>query len=371
MPALIVGLTVLSCKNNTATVAEKPVEVPVIAVQSRSLALEQLYVSDIKAIRNVELRSRISGFLEGMYVDEGQTVKKGQLLFKISAGEYAAEVSKAKAVLNNMKAEAKVTELECARVKQLVEKNIISQTELELAASKLNAAKAKTEEAESALKNAVNRLSYTSIIAPFDGVVDRIPLKAGSLVNEGTLITSVSDNSTMYAYFNVSENEYLDFTRGDAGSDMKEGRPACLVLADGGDYDCKGKIETVVSEFDQSTGSISFRASFPNPNHLLKHGATGKVKLATKVNQAIIIPQKASFEIQDKNYVYILDASNVIRMKSFNPSARVDQYYVVSSGLSKGDRIVYEGIQNLREGMKVIPRTVSPDSLPAITALLP
>lgn len=370
LSALLLGVSaIVSCKNETTKVPTKKIEVPVLTIEPKSFALDHLYVADIRAIRNVEMRNKVSGFLEAIYVDEGQTVVKGQILFRIGDNEYKAEVTKAKAILNNIKAEARVTELEYERVKTLVDKNIVAKTELDLAAAKLQSARARTEEAQSAMQNATHRLSYTVIRAPFDGIVDRIDLKAGSLLNEGTLLTSVSDISKMYAYFDVSENEYLSYSRKMAKDGAEDHRSANLVLSDGQNYEYTGKIETVVSEFDANTGSISFRASFPNPRQMLKHRATGKIRLSTNVEQTLVIPQKASFEIQDKNYVYALDAANVVKMKSFVPSGRIDGYYIIKSGLRQGDRIVYEGIQDLREGMTVSPQTIPTDSLPLISAV--
>lgn len=357
----LLGLLYTSCSQSTGKETakqEKPADVPVVTVQTTPLSVDHLYVSDIRAIRNVELRNMVAGFLEAIYVDEGQRVKQGQVLFRINSNEYKAEVAKAKAKMNTAKAEARVAEVEYERVKVLTDKDIVSRTELDLASSKLSAANARTEEAKSDLENAQHRLSYTTICAPFDGVVDRIPLKAGSLLTEGTLITSVSDISSMHAYFDVSENEYLKHNRKSAEEKIAN-KEADLILSDGQAYEYKGKVETVVSEFDASTGSISFRATFPNPKRLLKHKATGKVKLATEMEHALVVPQKATFELQDKTYVYIVGSDNVIKMKSFEPSGRIDQYYIVKSGLSQGDRVVYEGIQDLKDGMKVNPQPIA------------
>lgn len=362
---LMLGLSVLiSCKNKSNNSTEQKIKIPVITIQSRSLSLDQLYVTDIRAIRNVELRSKISGFLDAIYVDEGQNVKKGQLLFKISDGEYKSDVAKAAAVLDNANAETKISQLEYERVKMLVTKNIVSKTDIDLAAAKLSGAKAKADQAEAELQNMKNRLCYTKIYAPFDGIVDRIHLRAGSLLSEGSLITSVSDITTMYAYFDISENEYLSYTRTQAKDTTGIPQIASLLLSDGAAYEHKGKIETVVSEFDENTGSISIRASFPNPEHILKHKATGKVKLITNVTDALLVPQKAVFEIQDKNYVYTIDNNNVVKMKSFVPARRTEEFYIVKSGLQKGEQVVYEGIQDLKEGMHVVPQVVSYNNQP-------
>lgn len=360
----------MSCNDNRTTETVNKPEVPVVSITSSLLELDRLYVADIQAVRNVEIRSKISGFLETRYVDEGQTVRKGQVMFKIADAEYRAELTKAKAALKSVKAEARITEVEYERTKLMVDKKILSKSELELSLSKFNAAKAKIDEAESAVDQAEHRLSYTVLCAPFDGVVDRIPLKSGSLVNEGVLITTVSDISTMHAYFNISENEYLAFNKTHDSAAIAENRVVGLLLSDGQMYNHNGKIETVVSEFNESTGSISIRASFPNPEALLKHNATGKIKLTSDKVQSLLLPQKAAFEIQDKHYVYLLGQDNVLKMKSFEPSGRYGQYYIVKSGLKQGDRIVYEGIQNLKEGMKIIPRMLASDSLSALAGRL-
>lgn len=367
--SLYAAMTMMSsCSNKESKQSEKPVGVPVVSIRSVPLQLDKQYVTDIQAIRNVEVRSKISGFLDAIYVDEGARVQKGQVMFRIGDNEYKAEVAKAKAILHSIKAEASVAELEAERVRLMVEKKIISSTELALAQSKLKAAKARIEEAQSTLDHATHRLSYTVVRAPFDGVVDRIPLKTGSLVNEGTLITTVSDVNSVYAYFNISENEYLAFNKNDDPTTIDQNKVATLILSDGTEYMHKGKIETVVSEFNENTGSISVRASFPNPDHLLKHNATGKVKLVSGNVESLVVPQKAAFEIQDKNYVYVVGADNIIKMRSFKPSGRYGQYYIISSGLVAGEKIVFEGIQNLREGLKVVPRSLPADSLPGIAA---
>lgn len=345
-----------SCGTREKENNQKPIEIPTVTVDRKDLQHDHLYVSSIQAIQNVEIRSKISGFLETICVDEGETVKKGQVLFRIGDIEYKNEVAKARAMLSMANADRKTAEVEMQRVKILVDKKIVSKTELDLATSRLNAATSKVEEAQSSLDIALHRLSYTVIRAPFDGVVDRIPLKGGSLVDEGTLITSVSDISSMYAYFNISENEYLAYERARKGKDDEEpSQSVCLVLSDGKEYACKGAVETVVSEFDGSTGSIAFRARFPNPEKLLKHNATGKIKLTTNLDAALVVPQKSVFEIQDKSFVFAVDKQNVVKMKHVETGNRINKYFVVRSGLDEGEVIVYEGIQNVKDGMKVKP----------------
>lgn len=360
----VVGMLLSSCgvDNATASKTLKENKTPVVSISQKEVSINRLYVSDIQAVQNVEIRSRIPGFLEKIYVDEGRPVKKGQLLFKISDEEYKADVAKNRANLANIIAEARTVELEAERVKLLVEKKIVSPSELQIANAKLRAIRARIDESQAALDHALTRLSYTNVKAPYDGVVDRIPLKIGSLLDEGTLITSISDISSVFAYFNISENEYLAYLRANAQKDHIENKVVRLILSDGKEYELPGNIETVVSEFNESTGSIAFRARFPNPNHLLKHGATGKVQLTSEVDDALLLPQKAVFEIQDKNYVYVLDNANKIHARSFIPKVRLGDFYVVESGLKSGERVVYEGIQNLKDGMTVSPHMVQADN---------
>lgn len=360
----LLGMLAISCNTNTnPNSSEERRRIPVTTIIEKDISLDRIYVADIQAIQNVELRSRLSGFLENIHVDEGMLVKKGQLLFTISDEEYKAEVSKAKASLNSIIADAKTVELELERVKMLVNKKILSPTELDVAKAKFSAGNARIEEARAALDHAKAKLSYTRIYAPYDGIIDRIPLKAGSLLEEGTLITSVSDINSVFAYFNISENEYLEYLRTQHQTKDTADKIVHLILSDGKAYQFPGKIEIVVSEFQENTGSIAFRARFPNPGHLLKHGATGKIKLTRDVEDALVLPQKAAFEIQDKNYVFVVDKANKISMRNFKPKARLNGFYVVESGLKEGETIVYEGIQNIKDGMVVSPALVSLDSL--------
>ncbi|CAL1519934.1 efflux RND transporter periplasmic adaptor subunit [Chitinophaga sp. MM2321] len=335
---------------------------PVTKLVAMDTLLHRSYVTDIQAVQNVEIRARVNGFLDKIFIDEGQEVKKGQLLFGINDAEYRAELAKAKAVLSSVVAESKSAELELERVKMLVEKKVIAASELEVATARLAAAHAKIDEARSAESNAAMRLSYTSIRAPFDGIIDRIPLKKGSLINEGTLLTTVSDTRDVYAYFNVSETEYLQYSKAVSSGDNSYNHVQ-LILADGSDYNYAGKIETMEGEFEENTGSIAFRARFPNPAKLLKHGASGKVRLTTDMDNAVIIPQKAVFEMQDKNYVFIVDAANNVKMRNFVPQARFSHFYIVESGLEPGERIVCEGVRNIRDGIRIAPRMVPMDSL--------
>ncbi|GAB3929456.1 efflux RND transporter periplasmic adaptor subunit [Larkinella terrae] len=360
--SLLVSALLSGCGNQTEEKAEveKPA-LPIFEITRQSTTLQREYAGNVEAVRNVEVRARVSGFLDKILVDEGRQVKKGQLLFQINQAEYQAELAKARANLKSATAEAKTAEVELSRVRLLVDKKVISASELELSKSKLDAAKAAIEEAQSAQDNASLRLAHASIRAPFDGVINRIPFKMGSLIEEGALLTTVSDIQEVYAYFHVSEKEYLEYIK--KGKNSRNGQEVTLLLADDSPYKQPGKIETMESVFDDGSGTIAFRARFPNPDKVLKHGATGKIRLKNEVDNAVLVPQKAVFEIQDKNYVYVVDASNKVKMRSFVPQSRVAQFYLVKSGLEPGEKVVYEGIQNIRDGMQIVPQALSAESL--------
>ncbi|PWA04091.1 efflux RND transporter periplasmic adaptor subunit [Flavobacterium psychrotolerans] len=294
------------------------------------------YVSQIKSIRNIEIRALEKGFLQDIYVDEGQYVNAGQLLFRIMPKMYEAELMKAQA-------EAKAAEIELLNAKTLVEKNVVSKNEQAMAQAKLEQAKAEVAMAKL-------HLSFTEIRAPFAGTIDRIPKKIGSLIDEGELLTSLSDNSKVFAYFNVSEPEYIEYQtnvkdRGDSN--------VGLLLANGEPLKYKGKVEVIESEFDNETGNVAFRASYPNPDKLLKNGETGKVLMTVPIKNALVIPQKATYEIQDKKYVFVVDNNNVIKSREITVIGELPDLYIVKSGISATDKFLLEGVQNAKDDDKI------------------
>ena len=363
--SLMLSVFTFGCSSqnkDTAKTEDSLRTIPVTELKTQKTKLHREYVGDIHAVKNVEIYARVKGYLEEVYVDEGKDVRKGQVLFRINNEEYESNLAKAKANLQSAVAEAKGAELELKRVKLLVEKNVISKTEVEVADAKLAAANARIEEAKSERATAALHLAQTQIRAPFDGVVDRLPYKTGSLINEGTLLTTLSDTKNVFAYFNVSENEYLEYVKA-RGAASNQNAIVELELADGTYFKHKGAIETMEGAFDEGTGSIAFRARFANPEKLLKHGSTGTIRLTNTVDNAILVPQKAAFEIQDKSFVYVVDSKNKITTRSFVPKSRFSSYYVVKSGLEAGDVIVYEGIQGLKDGATITPKIISMDSV--------
>ncbi|HRK53782.1 MAG TPA: efflux RND transporter periplasmic adaptor subunit [Cyclobacteriaceae bacterium] len=342
--ALLISLCTLVCLANCTSSKEASDDIGKYEITSPIVidtSFTREYVTQIQSLQNIELRAMTKGFIQSINVDEGQSVKSGQVLFTIMPKEYEAELEKAKA-------EANTAELEWLNTKTLAEKSIVSQTELAIAQAKLDQAKAEVALAEL-------YLSFTKVKAPFDGVIDRIRFKIGSLIDEGTLLTTLSNNKEIYAYFNVSESEYLEYkTKND------ENAKVSLLLANNQLHKYKGTIETIEGEFDNSTGNIAFRAKFPNPDLLLKHGETGKILMTIPIKNALIIPQKATFEIQDKVYVYVVDENNVVRSKNISIKQSLPNIYIVESGLSDKDKILLEGIQSVKDDDKVVTYYVPP-----------
>jgi RND family efflux transporter MFP subunit len=366
---LLLSFLLTDCTSKSETkkqVASLPF--PVIQLSRQSATLDQDYASNLEAVQNVEVRARVAGYLDKILVDEGQAVRKGQLLFRLNPAEYQVGVDRARASLESATAQSRSASIEMGRVKLLVDKNIVSGSELKLAEAKIEVAKGAIDQAKAALSNARRMVSLTDIRSPFDGVINRIPFKQGSLIEQGSLLTTVTDIRQIYAYFNVSEKEYLAFVKKRLNPEKTVAREVELLLADDTVYPYKGKVETTETIFEGNSGTIAFRARFPNPKQLLRHGATGKVRLSTDVTDAILVPQKSVFDVQDKSFVYIVDAKNKVTTRNFVPQSRVDQFYIVKSGLKSGDRIVYEGVQGIKDGMTIIPKTMPADSLLAMYA---
>jgi membrane fusion protein (multidrug efflux system) len=333
------GLFALLCLTSCTTKKEEKEEVETFVVTNPvkiDTSFTKQYVAQIKSVQNIEIRAQEKGFLQNIYVDEGQFVKAGQVLFRIMPKIYEAELLKAQA-------EAKAAEIELLNTKTLSDKNIVSKSEQAIAQAKLEQTKA-----EVALAKV--HLSFTEIRAPFDGTIDRIPKKLGSLIDEGELLTSLSDNSQMFAYFNVSEPEYLDYETNIKGRAQNK---VGLLLANGSTFKQKGNVEVIESEFDNETGNIAFRARFPNAAKLLKHGETGKVLMDAPLPNVVVIPQKATYEIQDKKYVFVVDKNNVVSSKEITIKGEIPDLYMIESGITVNDKILLEGVQKVKDNDKI------------------
>lgn len=304
------------------------------------------YVCQIHAISHIELRAQERGFLEDIYVDEGQFVKKGDLLFGIMPKLYEAEVHKAEA-------EAHYAEIEYKNTKLLADSNIVSENQLALV-------KAKYEKAMAELELAKVHLGFTQIRAPFDGIIDRFHVRLGSLIEEGELMTNLSDNSKMWVYFNVSESEYLDYMSANNHDTLMQ---VDLRMANNKIFEYPGIVETIEADFNNETGNVAFRATFPNPRGLLRHGETGNILLKTELNNALLIPQKATFEVLEKKFVYVLDEDNVIHAREIKIGAELPHLYEVLEGLSENDVILLDGLRKVKDNDKIEVEFQAPESV--------
>lgn len=308
------------------------------------------YVCQIHAIQHIEMRALEKGYLQKIYVDEGQFVKQGQVMFQIMPMIYQAEQQKAQA-------EVSFAEIEYQNTKTLADSNVVSKNELALAKAKLDKAKAE-------LMLAQTHLQFTEIKAPFNGIMDHFHVRLGSLVDEGDLLTTLSDNSKMWVYFNVPEAEYLDYKMHAKKDSMMK---VHLVMANNMKFPYEGIVETIEADFNSETGNIAFRATFPNPEQLLRHGETGNIRVTNQLKNALLIPQKATYEILDKKYVFVIDKNNVVHQRQITVAAELTHIYAVRSGLEEGDKILLEGLRSVKQDQKIKYKFVDPKS--AITHL--
>ena len=353
-----------------AAAASGPQAYPVFEVNTQSTTLDSDYPATIEGIQNIDIRPKVDGFIESIYVDEGAIVRKGQLLFAINAPQYEQLVRTANAAISSAEADVNAAQLQVNKTKPLVEKDIISKYELESAQLTLQSKKAMLAQAKATLVNAKVNLGYTKITSPVDGVVGAIPYKTGSLVSGTTAqpLTTVSNTAKVYAYFSLNEKQLLDFSttyKGKTLSEQMKNIPAVgLVLADGSTYAQNGKIESINSQINRGTGSVSLRATFPNPTSILKNGASATVRIPQHVNDVILIPQKSTTDLQGKKFVYILgDSAKVVNTPIEIMKIAAGKFYVVTKGLKPGDKVVLEGFQSLRDGTKIKPEEKNTDSV--------
>lgn len=294
------------------------------------------YVSQIKSIQHIELRALERGYLQKIYVDEGQFVKKGQLMFQIMPQVYNAEMQKAQAEVN-------FAEIELKNTKALADSNIVSKNELALA-------KAKYDKAKAELTMAQVHLGFTEIRAPFDGLMDRFYVRQGSLVEEGDLLTILADNSKMWVYFNVPEAEYLNYISSPQKDKLTNVQ---LRMANNELFESPGQVQTIEADFNNETGNIAFRATFPNDKKILRHGETGNIIMDVPLKNALIIPQKATFEILEKKYVFVVDQNSVVKQREITIAAELPDLYIVKDGLNENDKILFEGIRKVKDNDKI------------------
>src|SRR5262245_20323908 len=335
---VLISLSLPACNTESQPESEHH-KIVVTSPKAQDVTITQQYVCQIHSRRHIEVCALQDGYLEEILVKEGQAVKQGDVMFKILPTLYQARLAGARA-------EAKLAEIEYQNTKMLYESKppVVSVQEVALAQAKLDKANAEANRAAA-------EVDFTVVRAPFDGIVDRLLKQLGSLIEKKDVLTTLSDNSVMWVYFNVPEARYLEY-KADRSWD-EESRQIELVLADGSKFPQVGGIGAIEAKFNNETGNIPFRADFPNPSGLLRHGQTGTVLIHRTLNNTIIIPQRATFEILDKRYVYVVGKDDVVHQLDIDVKHEMDDGCVIKSGLEVNDKIVLEGVRQVRDGEKV------------------
>ena len=350
-----------SCGNGNNGEAKAP-EYAVITAQATTAHLTNSYPATIKGKQDVEIRPMVSGFITKLHVDEGSVVKRGQVLFTIDQVQYRAAVETAKATVATAEAALQTQELTTQNNRELNKRGIVSDYQLSTSENQLAQAKATLAQAKAALVNAERNLQYTEVTSPSDGIVGQVPYRVGSLVSPSmaTPMTTIADNSEMFAYFSMTERQLLQMIReGGSYKDILAKMPEIqLQLIDGSIYPDSGRVETISGVIDPTTGSVSMRALFPNAHNVLRSNSTGNVIFPNVLPDVILVPQSATTDIQDKKFVYVVQADNTVKNTEIQVYTLNDgQNYYVTGGLKAGDKIVIEGVQAIKDGQAITPIT--------------
>ena len=345
--SICIALCHISCNSKKET-KEEETKFLVTSPLKTDTTITREYVCQIQAVSHIELRALERGYLQNIYVDEGQFVKKGQLMFQIMPLLYQAELQKAQA-------EADFVEIEYKNTKSLADTKVVSQNELAMAKAKLDKAKAEVSLAQV-------HLGFTQVKAPFDGIMDKFQVRLGSLLDEGALLSTLSDNSEMWVYFNVPESEYLNYKANTTEENLLK---VNLLMANNQLFEYPGVVKAIEADFNNETGNIAFRATFPNPKKLLRHGETGNIEMTLSLKNALIIPQKATYEVLEKKYVFVVDKNNVVHSREITIASEMPDLYVIKNGLKENERILLEGIRKVKDNDKIeyeyeSPKTVLP-----------
>ncbi len=360
---LVAMLILASCENKqNPGYTQAPQEYPVMTVTEQTEVLESVYPATIRGREDIEIRPRVDGFIDAIYVDEGSIVKKGQTLFKINSPQAEQALTSAQAALTSAQAQVNTAKTNVDRIRPLAEKNIVSNVQLMTAEDAYQTALAGLAQAEAALKNAQATVSWTNVTSPVDGLVGEISFRLGSLVNSNHVLTTVSNTSNVYAYFSMDEVSLMQFMENMEGKNHTEKianlPEVTLTLKDKSVYSEKGKVETIAGMTNTGTGSTNFRVEFPNRQGVLRSGTTGTVSIPRVMDNALVIPQKATFAQQDKRLVYKVQADSVVQTLLTVIPTPDGKNYVVTSGLSSGDVVVTDGIITLSNGRKIIAKSI-------------
>jgi len=369
-------LTIYSCNApKMGDNAAAPQSLPVLSILSENATTYRDFNASVEGTKNIDLRPQVDGYLEKIFIDEGAHVHKGQLLFQIDDRPYREQLQNAKASLLSAKANLEAARINVDKLTPLIQNNLISDVQVKTAKAAYDAAKANVAQAEAIVNNAQINVGYTSITAQADGYIGRIPYKIGSLVSRSSPepLTVLSEIDNVYAYFSLSENDFIQFKERFSGNTLEEKLkqmpPVQLILADNSLYAEKGKVEVAEGQFNKNMGTISFRATFPNANGLLRSGNTGKIRIPQTINEAVIVPQEATYEIQDKIFVFVMGDSDKVMSQPITIAGRSGNYYLVNHGVKPGDKIVYSGLDRLRDGVVIKPQAISMDSLLKVNPL--
>jgi membrane fusion protein (multidrug efflux system) len=368
------SLLLFSCADNSSLApvrSPEPVKVyPVLTLVPRRAKVSFDYPATIQGQQVIEIRPKIDGYLDAIYIKEGATIKKGQLLFRIRNPQYEQEVITARASIKSAEASVNAAKMEVEKVKPLVEKEIVSKYELETAQYTLQAREASLAQAQATLANAQTNLGYTLLRSPQDGVIGSIPYKVGALINSTNpeALTTLSNIENVYAYYSMNEKQLLQFAAATPGASMQEKLThlpaATLILADGNLYSEKGKVETASGLIATETGTASFKATYPNPLGIIRSGASATVRIPQTVDSALVISQSATYELQDKRLAFMVTKENKVMNVAIIASPTDDgKFFIVTSGLKPGDRIVLEGLFGLKDNQQINPKEVNADSI--------
>ena len=367
MAAIITGCSSYSAESQA--VAPPAPELPVIEIGTHGVTNYSEFTASLQGSRDIEIRAQVDGYLSTIYVDEGAYVNKGQALFKIDARPYREQLNTANAILASAKAALESASINVSKLTPLVQNNVVSDVQLRSAKAAYDAAKANVAQAQAQVQSAKINLSFTTVTAPANGYVGSIPFKTGSLVGKTQVeaLTVLSENRSVHAYFTMSEVDFINFKENFDGNTIQEKIKKLpeveLILADNTVYPLKGRVELAQGNFDKTNGTISFRATFNNDAGLLRSGNTGKIRIPSQNATALLVPQEATFELQDKVFAYLLTDSNKVIGTPITVTGASGRFYMVSKGLKNNDKIVFKGIDRLRDGMIIKPQLVSADSL--------
>lgn len=370
---LLIALFIAGCSGNQQNNAPAPAQAfPVITLNESDETTYVEYPASVQGISDIDIRPQVSGILDKIYVAEGARVTKGQPLFQISPLPFREALNTAKATYQAAEAALVSAKLEVEKLKPLVNNQVVSDFQLKTAMAAEQLAKANTEQARAGVEAAKINLGYTTIAAPVSGFIGRLPKKQGSLVgvSDALALTTISDAHEVYAYFSLGEDDYIDFNSKYQGKDaaerFKNMPKVSLILADKSAYASQGRIDMVDGQFNRQTGSITLRATFPNEAGVLKSGNTGRIRLGKEHSQTVMVPQASTVEVQDKLFVFTVDAKNQVSKQPIQIIGASGTNYLVQSGVKKGDRIVFDGIDKLKEGDHIQPEQVSKDKQTAL-----